>query len=108
MPTSEAQIWPVVGTFVVSMFLQGLMAFVRFLKSPFGRGRDAFNPDAVLLDVEKRMFFHLSYYNDDPVYDPDSPEMRYRAVARAKAEQEKQAKLEAEQGDPQVFFGADE
>ena len=107
MPTSEAQIWPVVGTFVVSMFLQGLMAFVRFLKTPFGNSRDAFNPDACLLDVERKMLFHLSHHNDDPVYDPNSPEIRYRAIARAQAELAKKKKLEAEEN-PVVFFGSDD
>ena len=89
------------------MFLQGLMSFVRFLKAPFGKGRDAFNPDAVLLDTERRLLFYLSYHNDDSIYSPDSPEKRYRAVARAAAEKAKLEKLQKEDN-PEVFFGADE
>jgi hypothetical protein len=59
LPRSEVQIWPVVGTFLVSMFLQGLQAAAYVLLFWFDLKRTTQVPSLKVLSFDGRQLIRI-------------------------------------------------
>lgn len=77
---TEVQIWPLVSTFLVTIFFQGLLGMINLIRNPFGDDVDDFNFDYSLLRAERECLSYLGY----PALDPEKKKAEEERKRRAR------------------------
>ena len=56
----EVQLFPMLSTFLLSMFFLGMLGLVDIVTDPFGADVDDFSPDSLLFSAERSLFSFLA------------------------------------------------
>ena len=83
---TEVQVWPLVSTFLVTIFFQGLLGMINLIRNPFGDDVDDFNFDYSLLRAERECLSYLGYPAVDSEKKKADEERKRRATIQDAAD----------------------
>ena len=86
---TEIQIWPLVSTFLVTIFFKGLLGMINLIRNPFGDDVDDFNFDYTLLRAERECISYLGYAAVDPKKQAAEAVAKKKQLEAQKAEEAK-------------------